>query len=149
MANLAFERDLTVVPKEIFVFFVPQRMPLWYGAEMRSCFEVQGGAPDFAVGQKVRVTGRLAEREVTLTTVVTAYQWDRLFEWQFQDSYGVRGKQRWEFQQTGGGTKLMMHDHYEMPGSINKIIDRLFTHYGVARRDRSWLDRLQRLAERR
>ena len=149
MANLEFVRDFTVVPKEIFVFFVPQRMPLWYGAEMKGCFEVQGGASDFAVGQKVRITGRLAEREVTLTTVVTAYQWDRLFEWQFQDSYGVRGKQRWELQQTGSGTKLVMSDHYEMPGRINKIIDRLFTRYGVAARDRSWLDRLQRLAERR
>jgi hypothetical protein len=149
MANLEFVRDFTVPSKEIFVFFVPQRMPLWYGAEMKSCFEVQGGASDFALGQKVRITGRLAEREVTLTTVVTAYQWDRLFEWQFQDSYGVRGKQRWELEQTGSGTKLVMRDHYEMPGSINKIIDRLFTRYGVAARDRSWLDRLQRLAERR
>jgi hypothetical protein len=80
MANLEFVRDFTVPPKEIFVFFVPQRMPLWYGAEMKSCFEVQGGAPDFAVGQKVRITGRLAKREVRLTTVVTAYQWDRLFK---------------------------------------------------------------------
>jgi hypothetical protein len=149
MANLEFVRDFTVSSKEIFVFFVPQRMPLWYGAEMKSCFEVQGGASDFALGQKVRITGRLAEREVTLTTVVTAYQWDRLFEWQFQDSYGVRGKQRWELEQTRSGTKLVMRDHYEMPGSINKIIDRLFTRYGVAARDRSWLDRLQRLAERR
>ena len=111
--------------------------------------EATGGAPDFAVGQKVRITGRLAEREVTLTTVVTAYQWDRLFEWQFQDSHGVRGKQRWELQQTGSGTTLVMRDHYEMPGSINKIIDTIFTRYGVAARDRSWLDRLQRLAERR
>jgi|HubBroStandDraft_1064217.scaffolds.fasta_scaffold176812_2 hypothetical protein len=149
MANLKFERTIVVLPKEIFVFFVPQRMPLWYGAEMNSCFEVQGGAPDFAVGQKVRITGRLAEREVTLTTVVTAYQWERLFEWQFQDSYGVRGKQRWELQQMGSGTKLTVRDQYEMPGRIGKIVDRIFTRYGVAARDRAWLDRLQRLAEPR
>lgn len=149
MANLEFERNFVVLPKEIFVFFVPQRMPLWYGAEMNSCFEVQGGAPDFTVGQKVRITGRLAEREVTLTTVVTAYQWECLFEWQFQDSYGVRGKQRWELQQMGSGTKLTMRDQYEMPGRIVKIVDRFFTRYGVAARDRSWLDRLQRLAEHR
>jgi Polyketide cyclase / dehydrase and lipid transport len=149
MANLEFERNFAVVPKEIFVFFVPQRMPLWYGAEMNSCFEVQGGAPDFAVGQKVRITGSLAEREVTLTTVVTAYQWERLFEWQFRDSYGVRGKQGWELQQMGSGTKLTMRDQYEMPGRIGKIVDRIFTRYGVAARDRSWLDRLQRLAEHR
>jgi hypothetical protein len=149
MANLEFLRDFAVLPKEMFVFFVPQRMPLWYGTEMNSGFEVQGGAPDFVVGQKIRITGRLAEREVTLTTVVTAYQWERLFEWQFQDSYGVRGKQRWELQSMGSGTKLTMHDHYEMPGRIGKIIDRIFTRYGVAARDRSWLDRLQRLVEHR
>jgi hypothetical protein len=147
MANLEFERTIGVLPREIFVFFVPQRMPLWYGAEMKSCFEVQGGAPDFAVGQKVRITGSLAEREVTLTTVVTAYQWERLLEWQFQDSYGVRGKQRWELQQIGSGTKLTVRDQYEMPGRMGKIVDRIFTRYGVAARDRSWLDRLQRLAE--
>jgi hypothetical protein len=149
MANLEFVRNFAVLPKEIFVFFVPQRMPLWYGAEMNSCLDVPGGPPDFAVGQKVRITGRLAEREVTLTTVVTGYQWERLFEWQFQDSYGVRGKQRWELQQTDSGTKLTMRDQYEMPGRIGKIIDRIFTRYGVAARDRSWLDRLRRLVEHR
>jgi len=147
MANLEFVRNFAVLPKEIFVFFVPQRMPLWYGAEMNSCFEVQGGASDFAVGQKVRITGKLAEREVILTTVVTAYQWERLFEWQFRDLYGVRGKQRWELNQTGSGTRVIMRDQYEMPGRIGKIIDRIFTRYGVAARDRSWLDRLQRLVD--
>jgi hypothetical protein len=149
MANLEFVREFTVPPKEIFVFFVPQRMALWYGAEMSSCFEVQGGASDFAVGQKVRITGRLGSREVILTVVITAYEWERVLEWQFQDSYGVRGKQRWEFQQTGSSTKLTMRDQYEMPGRSGKIIDWLFTRYGVAARDRSWLNRLQRLAERR
>jgi hypothetical protein len=149
MANLEFFRDFTAPPKEIFVFFVPQRMGLWYGVEMKSCFEVQGGAPDFAVGQKVRIRGRLGKREVTLTVVITAYQWERLLEWQFQDSYGVRGKQRWELQQSGITTRLTMRDRYEMPGRVGRIVDRLFTRHGVAARDRSWLDRLQRLAERR
>jgi hypothetical protein len=149
MANLEFVREFEVPPKEIFVFFVPQRMALWYGAEMNSCFEVQGGASDFATGQKVRITGRLGDREVALTVVITEYQWEQVFEWQFQDSYGVRGKQRWEFQPRGDSTQLTMLDQYEMPGHIGKVIDRLFTRYGVAARDRSWLDRLQRLAERR
>ena len=149
MANLEFVRAFAVPPKEIFVFFVPQRMALWYGAEMNGCFEVQGGAADFAVGQKVRITGRLGKREVTLTVVITTYEWERVLEWQFQDSYGVRGKQRWELQQTGNATRLSMRDQYEMPGRTGKIVDWLFTRYGVAARDRSWLDRLQRLAERR
>ena len=149
MANLEFVRQFAVPPKEIFVFFVPQRMALWYGTEMNSCFEVQGGASDFAAGQKVRITGRLGDREVALTVVITEYQWEHVFEWQFQDSYGVRGKQRWEVQPRGDTTRLTMLDQYEMPGRIGKVIDRLFTRYGVAARDRSWLDRLQRLAERR
>jgi uncharacterized protein YndB with AHSA1/START domain len=149
MANLEFVREFGVPPKEVFVFFVPQRMSLWYGAEMNSCFEVQGGASDFAVSQKVRITGRLGNREVSLTAVITAYEWERVFEWQFQDAYGVRGKQRWELQQTGSTTRLTMRDQYQMPGRTGKILDWLFTRYGVAARDRSWLDRLQRLAERR
>jgi uncharacterized protein YndB with AHSA1/START domain len=149
MANLEFVREFAVPPKEIFVFFVPQRMALWYGAEMNSCLEVQGGASDFAVGQKVRITGRLGKREVTLTAVITAYEWECVFEWQFRDAYGVRGTQRWELQQMGSTTRLTMRDQYEMPGGLGKIADWLFTRYGVAARDRSGLDRLQRLAERR
>ena len=149
MANLEFVREFAVPAKEIFVFFVPQRMALWYGAEMNSCFEVQGGASDFAVGQKVRITGRLGNRDVTLTAVITAYEWECLVEWQFKDSYDVRGKQRWELQQTGSTTTVTMRDQYEMPGRLGRIVDRCFTRYGVAARDRSWLDRLQRLAERR
>jgi hypothetical protein len=124
-------------------------MPLWYGTEMNSHFEVQGGAPDFAVGQKVQITGKLGTREVSLTVVITAYRWEKLLEWQFQDSYGVRGLQRWELESTASGTRLQMRDSYQMPGLSGRLIDAAFTRFAVAQRDRSWLDRLQRLAERK
>jgi Polyketide cyclase / dehydrase and lipid transport len=148
MANLALVRDFAVAPKELFVFFVPQRMPLWYGVEMDACFEVQGGASDFAVGQKVQITGWLGSRKVALTAVITAYEWERLLEWQFQDSYGVRGKQRWELQEVAGTTRLTMRDEYAMPGAFGRFVDRFFTRYAAAARDRAWLDRLHRLAVR-
>jgi hypothetical protein len=149
MAHLEFSRDFSVAPNEVFVFFVPQRMPLWYGTEMNSHFEVQGGAPDFAVGQKVQITGKLGTREVSLTVVITAYRWEKLLEWQFQDSYGVRGLQRWELESMASGTRLQMRDSYQMPGLSGRLIDAAFTRFAVAQRDRSWLDRLQRLAERK
>jgi hypothetical protein len=150
MADLSFSLEFAVPPKEVFIFFVPQRMPLWYGIEMDSQFEVLGGASDFAVGQKVRITGHLGRYEVELTTVITAYEWDRLLEWQFQDSYGVRGLQRWELGEPAAGrTILRMRDSYQMPGVIAKCFDLVATRFGIAQRDRAWLDRLQRLAERR
>jgi hypothetical protein len=149
MADLSFSVELAVPPNEIFVFFVPQRMPLWYGIEMDSKFEVQGGAPDFAVGQKVRITGDLGSHEVILTVVITAYEWERLLEWQFQDSYGVRGKQRWELQSIAGETKLTMRDSYQMPSAFGRFFDKIFTRLAVAQRDRAWLARLQQLVERR
>jgi hypothetical protein len=149
MAHLEFSRDFSVAPNEIFVFFVPQRMPLWYGVEMNAHLEVQGGAPDFAVGQKVRITGDLGQWSVTLTAVVTAYQWERLLEWQFQDSYGVRGLQRWELESLPSGTRLRMRDSYRMPGVTGRILDAIFTRFAVSKRDNAWLDRLQHLAERR
>ncbi len=141
--------EFAVPPKEVFVFFVPQRMPLWYGMEMDATFEVQAGGPDFAVGQKVRITGKLRQYEVTLTVVITAYDWERLLEWQFQDSYGVRGKQRWELEGSAGKTQLHMRDSYEMPSHFGRFFDRIFTRFAVAQRDRAWLARLQHLAERR
>jgi hypothetical protein len=149
MAHLEFSRDFSVAPNEVFVFFVPQRMPLWYGTEMNSHFEVQGGASDFAVGQKVQITGKLGKREVSLTVVITAYRWEKLLEWQFQDSYGVRGLQCWELESVSTGTRLCMRDSYQMPGLSGRLIDAAFTRFAVAQRDRTCLDRLQRLAERR
>jgi hypothetical protein len=149
MAHLEFSRDFSVAPNEVFVFFVPQRMPLWYGTEMNPHFEVQGGAPDFAVGQKIQITGTLGKREVSLTVVITAYRWEKLLEWQFQDSYAVRGLQRWELESVPSGTRLQMCDSYQMPGLSGRLIDAAFTRFAVAQRDRAWLDRLQRLAERR
>jgi hypothetical protein len=149
MADLTLSLDIAVPPNEIFVFFVPQRMPHWYGTEMNAKFEVQGGAPDFAVGQKVRITGDLSSYEVILTTVITAYEWERLLEWQFQDSYGVRGKQRWELQGIAGKTQLTMRDSYQMPSAFGRLFDKIFTRFAVTQRDRAWLLRLQQLAERR
>jgi hypothetical protein len=149
MAHLEFSRNVSVAPNEVFVFFVPQRMPLWYGTEMNSHFEVQGGASDFAVGQKVQIIGQLGKREVSLTVVITAYRWEKLLEWQFQDSYGVRGLQRWELEGMPTGTRVRMRDSYQMPGLSGRLIDAAFTRFAVAQRDRTWLDRLQRLAERR
>jgi hypothetical protein len=148
MAHVELATQISTTPNEIFVFFVPQRMPLWYGAEMNAHFEVQGGAPDFAVGQKVRITGKLQQRDVALTVVVTACQWDHHLEWQFQDSFGVRGMQRWDLQPEGSTTKLTMRDEYQMPTKLGKIVDRLITRRAVELRDQSWLDRLKRFAER-
>jgi hypothetical protein len=149
MAHLEFSRDFSVAPNEVFVFFVPQRMPLWYGTEMNPHFEVQGGAPDFAVGQKIQITGNLSKREVSLTVVITAYRWEKLLEWQFQDSYAVRGLQRWELESSPSGTRLLMRDSYQMPGLSGRLIDAAFTRFAVSQRDLAWLDRLQRLAERK
>jgi len=149
MADLTLSLDISTPRNEIFVFFVPQRMPLWYGTEMNAKFEVQGGAPDFAVGQKVRISGDLGSHEVILTVVITAYEWERLLEWQFRDSYGVRGKQRWELQSIAEKTQLFMRDSYQMPSAFGRFFDKIFTRFAVAQRDRAWLARLQHLAERR
>ena len=148
MARIELVTEIATTPNEVFVFFVPQRMPLWYGTEMDAHFEVQGGASDFAVGQKVRITGKLQSYELVLTVVITAYEWEHRLEWQFQDSYGVRGMQRWDLQPLAGATKVIMRDEYVMPSTLGKIFDRFVTRRAVALRDRAWLDRLRRFAER-
>jgi uncharacterized membrane protein len=142
-------------PRElVFAFFVPQRMPYWYGADMQACLEVQGGAPDFAVSQKVLVSGHLGAREVSHTAVVTAVQPPHLFEWRFRDRYGVKGLERWELEQIGapqgnsGRTIVRMRSDYTTPGFLGKAMDWLVTRHAVARRNRDYLKRLKRYAER-
>lgn len=153
MARLEFTLEIAVPADMVFVFFIPQRMPYWYGYEMESHFEVQGGAAEFQVGQKVRISGRVAGREVSLTAVVTRYEWQRLLEWQFRDAYGVRGLQRWELESispaanAASRTRLTMVDEYELPGRFGRVFGALIMRWSVTRRDRIWLAKLQRLAE--
>ncbi len=147
MAELEFEIEIAAPPGLVFAFFVPQRMPYWYSAELQSCFEVQGGAAEFAVAQKVRIAGNIGKREVTLTAVVMRYEWGRLLEWRFQDAYGVSGLQSWELSATAHGTRVHLCDAYKLPGRLGRILDRLFTRYAVAHRNRSNLARLKRLVE--
>ena len=52
MANVELVEPIAVPPEHVFAFFVPQRMPYWYGAEMDSEFDVLGCVAEFAVGTR-------------------------------------------------------------------------------------------------
>lgn len=154
MAKIETSIQIGAPAELIFAFFVPQRMAYWYGADMEMCLEVQGGASDFAVAQKVRVTGHLGKREVSHTAVVTAMQQARLFEWRFEDRYGVKGKERWELEPVAAPsssgapkTTVRMRSEYAMPGTVGKAMDWLLTRHAVARRNQNYLARLKRYAE--
>jgi hypothetical protein len=141
--------EIATTPTEVFLFFVPQRMPFWYGSEMASEFEVSGGASDFAVSQKVRITGKIGNKEISHTAVITRYEWLRLLEWRFEDAYGVRGLERWQLEPSATGTRVTMRSEYEMPGRFGRAINWLITRHAVTRRNREYLARLRKYAERR
>lgn len=153
MARIETTVQIAASPELVFAFFVPQRMPYWYGADMQACLEVQDGAPDFAVAQKVRISGHLGAREVSHIAVVTALQPACLFEWRFRDRFGVKGLERWELertstpQQNSTRTVVRMRSDYKMPGFLGKAMDWLVTRHAVARRNRDYLQRLKRYAE--
>jgi hypothetical protein len=149
MARVEQSIDIAAPPTEVFLFFVPQRMPYWYGAEMSAEFEVTGGEPEFRVAQKVRITGRLGKKEVGHTAVVTRFERPRLLEWRFEDAYGVRGLERWELEPNAIGTAMKMVSKYEMPGRFGQFWDWLITHRAVHRRNREYLERLRKYVERR
>lgn len=154
MARIETSVQIAAPAEVVFAFFVPQRMPYWYGADMQASFEVQGGASDFAVTQKVHITGNLGKREVSHTAVVTALEQARLFEWRFSDRYGVKGLERWDLESLGAlspqrtqKTIVRMRSDYTMPGFIGKAMDWLLTRHAVARRNQNYLARLKRYAE--
>ena len=153
MAKIELTERVAAPPEHVFVFFVPQRMPYWYGAEMESCFEVQDGAADFSVGLKVRISGRLGRKTVSHTAVVTAFEYARVLEFRFQDSYGVRGRERWELERVPGaassGTLVRFSNEYALPGRAGRFMDWLLTRHSIALRNREYLQRLARLVERR
>jgi uncharacterized membrane protein len=154
MARIETSVQIAAPAEVVFAFFVPQRMPYWYGADMEASFEVQDGASDFAVAQKVQITGNLGKREVSHTAVVTALQQACLFEWRFRDRYGVVGMERWELEgvdlpssQRPQKTVVRMRSDYKMPGFLGKAMDWLVTRHAVARRNENYLARLKRYAE--
>ncbi len=147
MANLQFIQEIAAPAKIVGAFFVPHRMGAWYGRELDLQFEVQGGAIEFRSGLKVRLTGRIGKHEMTHTAVVTEFERGRVLEWQFRDTYGVRGMQRWEINETAAGARVEMRDRYEMPGRFGQFFDWLMTRHTVAKRDRAELQRLKRLVE--
>jgi uncharacterized membrane protein len=154
MARIETSVQIAAPAEVVFAFFVPQRMPYWYGADMQASFEVQDGASDFAVTQKVHISGNLGKREVSHTAVVTALEQARLFEWRFSDRYGVKGLERWELERIGAPspqrppkTIVRMRSNYTMPGLIGKAMDWLLTRHAVARRNENYLARLKRYAE--
>jgi uncharacterized membrane protein len=154
MARIETSVQIAAPAEVVFAFFVPQRMPYWYGADMHACFNVQDGASDFSVAQKVQITGNLGKCEVSHTAVVTALQQARLFEWRFRDRYGVVGMERWELEradapsaQRSQKTVVRMRSDYKMPGLFGKAMDWLVTRHAVARRNENYLARLKRYAE--
>lgn len=147
MADLTFVQEIAAPAKIVGAFFVPHRMGAWYGRELDLQFEVQGAATEFCAGLKVRLTGRIGKREVSHTAVVTEFERGRVLEWQFQDTYGVRGTQRWQISEAADGTRVEMRDRYQMPGLFGRFFDWLMTRHAVARRDHRELERLKGLVE--
>src|SRR4029077_7417748 len=154
MARIETSVQIAAPAEVVFAFFVPQRMPYWYGADMQARFEVQDGASDFAVAQKVHIAGNLGKREVSHTVVVTALKPARLFEGRFRDRYGVVGLERWELDRVEASspqrppkTVVRMSSDYTMPGFIGKAMDWLVTRHAVRRRNENYLARLKRYAE--
>ncbi len=132
MTRIESTIEIAASAADVFVFFVPQRMAYWYGREMRAELEVQGGAADFEVSQKIRIAGKLGKREVGHTAVITRYDWGRAMEWRFQDRYGVKGTERWEVELIAPAiTRVRMASEYEMPNAIARFVDRVFTRRGV------------------
>jgi uncharacterized protein YndB with AHSA1/START domain len=153
MSRIVLKRIVEAPPEDVFVFFVPQRMPHWYGPEMQSSFETQGCGSEFRTGSKVWIRGKMANRTFSHTAIVTAFERPHIFEWRFEDVYGVQGSERWELQplpnSSGAKTMICFTDDYKIPGRSGRVIDWLLTRHALARRNRDYLDRLARLAERR
>jgi len=147
MGALHLEVEIAAPRDRVFVFFVPQRMPLWYAPEMETQFEVSAGATDFRVGQKVRICGHLGKREVALVAVVGRYEWLHALEWDFQDAYGVRGRQMWQVEDTASGTRVSMHEYYTFPGRLGRWLDPILMRPSIRARARGMLKKLKQLAE--
>ena len=150
MTRIESTIEISAPTNEVFVFFVPGRMVYWYGKEIDAEIRALGCGSDFACSQIVQISGKIRAREVAHTAIVTAYEWGKLLEWRFKDSYGVRGIERWELSPSvaENATLVSMTSEYEMPGAFARAVDWLITRRALTRRNREYLARLKKLAER-
>lgn len=150
MTRIESSIEISAPPNEVFVFFVPGRMAYWYGKEMDAEIRALACGSDFMPSQIVQISGKIRGRELAHTAVVTKFEWGKLLEWKFKDSYGVRGTERWEVQPSTSSntTRVRMTSEYEMPGTFARAVDWLITRRAIARRNREYLARLKKLAER-
>ena len=58
MAKVESIIEIAAPPADVSVFFVPQRMAYWYGKELDGEIDVHCGAPEFCLGQTVRIAGQ-------------------------------------------------------------------------------------------
>ncbi|MGB6430113.1 MAG: SRPBCC family protein [Candidatus Acidiferrales bacterium] len=151
MTRIETQVHVALSPRRLFAYFIPQRIGYWYGPNTQTEFEVSDGAAEFAVAQKVRISGRIGRRQVSHTAVVTECRWGETLEWRFEDRSGLRGTERWDFEpvEIGGtpGTLLRMRSDYEFTGFVARAVNWILTRHAVARRNRDFLKRLKRLAE--
>lgn len=150
MTRIESSIEISAPTNEVFVFFVPGRMAYWYGKEMDAEIRALGCSSEFARSQIVQIAGKIRAHEVAHTAIVTNFAWGKLLEWRFKDSYGVRGTERWEVQpdSSANTTRVVMISEYEMPGLFARVVDWLITRRAIARRNREYLARLKKLAER-
>lgn len=136
MACIEIQEEIAAPANEVAAFFVPQRMPYWYGVEIQAQFEISDGCSDFRAGQKVRISGQVGRREVSLTAVITRFEFGHALEWRFQDSAGVRGVQSWELRpiaqrnspdspalENSASTRVIMRDGSLAPGADTRTTD--------------------------
>ena len=81
--------------------------------------------------------------------MVQRYEWLHALEWEFQDAYGVRGRQMWEVEEVSSATRVVMHEWYTFPGRLGRWLDPILMRPSIRARDRRMLANLKRLAEAR
>ena len=150
MATIEQSIEIATTPVEVFLFFVPQRMPYWYASEMAAEFEVSAAArPILPFRRKCTSAGKLGKKEISHTAVITRYEWLACSNGDLRTLTAFAAWNAGNWKPISTGTRVTMRSKYEMPGQIRRAIDWLITRHAVARRNREYFARLKKFAERK
>jgi hypothetical protein len=139
MARSDATQRLGVSPSKVWLAFTPERLKLWYGAEIRLL-----SAPPLQKGSQLHI--RYLNRPVQYEAIVTEYAPNRSLIWEGSEP-STTYRVAFLLVPKGDHTVVLLREEFHRGGTFGRLAERLFLLGRVAKRSATALGKLKRMVE--
>lgn len=148
MGRIEHATKIRATPEEVFMYFAPDRLPLWLTAEAGTRLELEHlSAGELGKGSMVRVSGKAWKHDLSYDARIIEYAPPTRLVWRV-----LRGAPAatvvWELEAQADGTLVRIIDDYQLPGGLlGRVLDRLLIRRQVGKKDAQTLAMLKQTVE--